>query len=233
MPQEKTLSPFTIAATASLSQTAGNVGTIIMVSGTSFKVDGTVTIKYDDSEVAKAITNDIGAFSVAFNVPASTSGKHTITATDGANTIPLNFTMESKPPPAPILTLPQEANKVEAETLFDWDDVDDPSGVTYTLQIASDEDFDSIVLEKPGLTKSQYTLTPAEALESTEKDAPYYWRVRATDGASNEGEWTDSGQFYVGFAFDMPSWVLYALIGLGGLLLLALGYWMGRRTAYN
>ena len=139
--------------------------------------------------------------------------------------------MESTAPSAPPLKLPQLGAKASAEAYFDWDDVTDPSGITYTLQIASDMNYGSIVLEKKGITKSEYTLSETERLESTKREAPYYWRVKATDGASNESSWTDSGQFYVGLSFSMPSWAIYVLIGLVCLLFLALGYWMGRRPA--
>ena len=135
----------------------------------------------------------------------------------------------------PMLLLPEVVTTREAETYFDWEEVTDPSGVTYTLQIASDEDFTSIVLEKKDLTNSEYTLTEEEKLEPGDKKAIYYWRVKAIDGASNESGWTTPGSFLVGFAFafDMPNWALYLLIGLGGLGLFFSGFWLGKRTAYD
>jgi len=130
-----------------------------------------------------------------------------------------------------MLLLPEVATTTEAEAYFDWEDVEDLSGVTYTLQIASDKDFTTIVLEKKGLTNSEYTITEEEKLKLTEKEAPYYWRVKAVDSAFNESEWTPSGLFYVGFSWtSMPSWVLYIWIGLGALLLGFFGFRMRRRT---
>jgi len=227
---------FTLGAGASFSPTTGNVTTEISVSGAGFKAGLTVTIKYDDTEVATATADSNGAISATFPAPASLHGSHTITATDGTNTVTSTFTMESTPPPAPKPLLPEMGIKAKSPVHFDWEDVDDPSGVTYTLQVASDEEFASIVLEKDKLTKSEYTLTKGEELESTKKEAPYYWRVRAIDNASNEGKWTTPGEFYVGgLGFTMPgmpSWGLYLLFVLGAFLIGLIGYLLGRRTSY-
>ena len=224
---------FTIAAGVKLSQTTGNVGSEVTVSGSGFIPNATVTITYATEPVAVATTtaDAIGKFSATFTVPKSKHGQHTITATDGTNTVTTIFTMESAPPTIPLPLLPQMGVKAESPVYFDWDDVTDPSGVTYTLQVAADESFTDIVLEKTELAESEYTLTKEEKLESTKKEAPYYWRVRAIDGASNMSEWSGAGSFYVGFTFQLTGWVLYTLIGIVGLLLLAFVYLMGRRRA--
>lgn len=225
---------FTISIAASLSPTTGNVGTALTVSGTGFVANRTVIINYDAAEVATATVEANGAFSVTFNAPTSQYGDHIIIATDLTNTRQFTFTMESTPPLTPVPLLPETGVKAESPVYFDWEDVtDDSLPVTYTLQIATDKDFTSIVLEKKGLTKSEYTITEAEKLPSTKKEAPYYWRVKAIDGASNVSEWTGTGSFYIGFVFELAGWILYTLMGVGGLLLLALGYWLGRRTAYS
>ena len=223
---------FTIGAGVNLSQYTGNVGTTLAVSGIGFIVDGIVTIKYDDIQVAIATTGGNGIFSVTFDVPVSIGGNHTITVSDDVNIVKCIFTMESEAPPVPGLLLPEEASEAEAETEFDWEAVDDPSGITYTLQIATDDDFtpDSIVLEKEDLTDSDYTITKEEEkLEPRKKETPYYWRVKAIDGASNESQWSTSGSFYVGSRFVVPRGAIYALIAVGAGFL---AFWLGRRTAY-
>jgi len=226
---------FTILISATLNPTTGDVSTQVTVSGTGFIVGGTVTITYDDIKVATATVKTDGTFSVTFPAPASKYGDHNITATDGTNIKQFTFTMESTPPAVPAPLLPPTGSQIEAEAeaYFDWKDVDDPSlPITYTLQIASDANFTTIVLEKEGLTSSEYTITEEEKLESVKKEAPYYWRVRAIDGASNEGKWSTPASFYVGFVFAMPSWAIYALFGFGALLLGVIGFYLGRRTAY-
>ena len=226
---------FTIAASINLSPTTGDVGTEMTVSGTGFIAGGTVTINYDAAEVATAPTASDGAFSATFNAPASKGGAHTITAADGTVTMTATFTMESTAPPIPAPLLPLDGDKAKSQAFFDWKDVDDFSlPVTYTFQIATDDEFteDSIVLKKEGLTDSEYTIAKEEKLESTKKEAPYSWRVKAIDGASNESEWSGAGSFYVGFVFEMSSWVFYVLGVLGALLFIFLGFLLGRRTAY-
>ena len=141
--------------------------------------------------------------------------------------------MESEAPPTPSLLLPVDAFEAEAKTNFDWEDIVDPSGATYTLQVAEDKNFNSMVLEKEGLTKSEYTITEQEKLSPTKKEAPYHWRVKAIDGASNGSEWSTPRSFYVGASFSMPSGVIYTLIVIGFLGLAFLAFWMGRRTAYS
>ena len=224
---------FEVLASASLSQTSGNVGDDITVSGIGFT--GTVTIEYDGVEVATTTADDSGAFSVTFNAPASTSGEHIITARDETNSIETTFTVESEAPPVPVLLLPESDGKAKAEAYFDWEDVSDPSGVTYTLQIASDENFteDSIVLEREGLTESEYTLTEEERLESTKKEAPYYWRVKALDRASNESEWSTPASFHVGFSITLPNWAMYVIYVVGAVVVGFIGFWLGRRTTYS
>ena len=226
---------FVVSAGASLSKTTGNVGTSLTVTGTGFVVNATVTVTYDGVQVATTTVSAGGTFSAFFNVPVSTGGNHTITVTDNAgNTETLTFTMESTPPSTPTPLLPEMGVKTKSQTEFDWEDVTDPSPpVTYTLQIATDADFTatSTVLTKEDITTSAYTLTKEEKLESTKEEAPYYWRIKAIDGASNESGWSGAGTFYVsGFSFG--GWFKYVLYVLGGLALVAIGFWLGRRIAY-
>ena len=226
---------FVVSAGASLSSTTGHVGKEITVSGTGFLANGTVTVTYAGVPVATTTVSAGGTFSAFFNVPVSTGGNHTITVTDNAgNTETLTFTMESTPPSTPTPLLPEMGVKTKSQTEFDWEDVTDPSPpVTYTLQIATDADFTatSTVLTKEDITTSAYTLTKEEKLESTKEEAPYYWRIKAIDGASNESGWSGAGTFYVsGFSFG--GWFKYVLYVLGGLALVAIGFWLGRRIAY-
>jgi len=224
---------FTVGAGVTLSQYAGNVGTTLAVSGVGFTVDGIVTIEYDDIQLAIATAGGNGTFSVTVDVPASVGGNHTITASDGTHIVKCIFVMESEAPPIPELLLPEEASEAEAKTEFDWEAVaDDSLPVTYTLQIATDEDFtaDSMVLEEEDLTDSDYAITKEEAkLDPRKQEEPYYWRVKAKDSASNESQWSAPASFYVSSRFVMPRGAIYALIAVGAGLL---AFWLGRRTAY-
>ncbi|MFC1916949.1 hypothetical protein ACFLX1_02330, partial [Chloroflexota bacterium] len=223
---------FTVLTSASLKPITGNVGTEITVSGSGFTAGRQVPITYDAAQIARATVNTGGTFSVTFPAPASIPGDHVVIATDGTISTQLTFTMESLAPGTPVPLEPAMGIKVSSEAYFDWENVTDPSGVTYTLQIASDEDFNSLVREKTDLTDSEYTITKEERLESATKEAPYYWRVKAIDGTSNESGWSGTGSFYVGLSLAMPRWAIYSLFGIGALLLGLVGFWVGRKTSY-
>ena len=213
------------------SQTSpGYVGIKLTVYGTGFIAGSNITIIYDDIQVETAITNSKGNFSASFIAPPSVAGNHAVTVTGGTNTLTSIFTMESEAPLIPMPLLPEVTAIAKAETYFDWEDITDLSGITYTLQIGTDADFSTIVLEKAGLTNSDYTLKKSEKLKSTETDIPYFWRVRAVDGAFNEGKWTIPLLFYVKhFQEVTTTWTLYVWIGLGVLLLGILGFWVLKR----
>jgi hypothetical protein len=222
------LSPLTTPASP------GHVGMELGVRGIGFIAGADVSVAYaindETMPVATARADDGGELSVRFPVPPSAAGSHAVTATDGTISVTSVFTMESQPPPPPHLLLPEIGSKSEAEAYFDWEDVSDPSSVSYTLQVARDANFTNIVLEEAGLPQSGYAMPEGEKLAPTKAAAPYYWRVRAVDGASNAGEWSPSGLFSVGFSWR-SNWVLFISYGLGALLLVALLFWWQRRHA--
>lgn len=225
---ETTISPVTSSASP------GYVGQSVTVSGTGFLANSTVTITYatTPTTVATTTSDAEGAFTATFDIPASEPGAHTITASDGTNSLNVPFYMETQAPEIPQPLLPQDGAKTESMTLFDWEAVTDDSGVTYGLQIATDEEFtaSAMVLEKTGLTESEYTLTKEEALESRSAEEPYYWRMRAVDGVGNASQWTGVGEFSVGFTW--PDWIIHLWWGLGVLGAVFFGYYMGKRRAY-
>ena len=206
----------------------GYVGSDITVKGSAFVPRAAITITYDSAVVATAQADKDGTFTVAFKAPASKSGLHTVIASDGTNKINLSFVMDDNPPLAPTLVSPvKNANASELPAL-QWSPVTDPSGVTYTLQIARDAGFNSIVVQKNGLTAANYQLTEQEKLNPTGGDNPYYWRVMTVDGASNESPWSTALTFTVGFQF--PTWLFYFLIAVGAVIVFAAGFLLGRRT---
>jgi len=220
--------------------TPGYVGMKVTISGIGFKIDSAITITYAAEPIAVATSDGDGAFLATFLIPKSASGGHPITASDGVNTKQLSFIMESQAPPKPVLLLPEDGAETEAQAFFDWGSIsDDSHPVSYILQVASSENFtsSSIVLEKTALTNSKYLVT--QGLEPTEEDAPYYWKVRAIDGASNEGEWSTIGTFYVAKPAEpsLPSrperfgWLIYLWIGLGIVAAAVLGYWLRKKIA--
>ncbi|MFH1003085.1 MAG: hypothetical protein V1780_02960, partial [Chloroflexota bacterium] len=233
-PGNKATASFTVSAAASLNPISGHIDAELIISGTGFVVGSMITATYDGNQVATTTTDQRGAFSVSFKTPPGLHGPHSIEVTDGISTRQFTFVMESTPPPVPALLAPENGIKAKATTYFDWEDVTDPSGVTYDIQVATDKNFlpTAIVMEKTGLNDSTYMITEEEKLPPAKEEAPYYWRTRATDGAGNHSEWSPPGPFYVGFSWNIPGWVIYFLIIIAVLAIAIFTFWMGRRTAY-
>ncbi|MFC1933089.1 hypothetical protein ACFLXU_05635 [Chloroflexota bacterium] len=213
----------------------GHIGMEVTITGSGFRPNVKVTITYtSDPVVLATVTADKnGAFGVIITIPPSIGGNHILAVTDGNTTKQFIFAVESEPPPIPAPLRPETETKAKAETFLDWGNVSDPSSVTYTLQIASDAAFTTIVLEKEELTASEYTLSKEEKLPAVRKKAPYHWRVRAIDGAHNEGEWSVPRSFYVGFLFIIHDWAMYTLLVLGAGFFTYLGFLWGRRSTYS
>jgi hypothetical protein len=218
-----------------VSATSGKAGSDLIITGAGFAAGGTVTIEFGEEVLDTVAADASGIFVAALKVPSAKAGEHAITISDGTNTDEVTFTLEAVPPPIPTPLFPQMGVEVETPVVFDWEDVEVEAGqASYALQVATDEDFDedAIVLDRKGLSDSEYTATEAESIALAGREEVYYWRVRALDDADTEGEWTGAGEFFVKKPFSFPTWATYTLIGLGALVLFGVGYWMGRRTAY-
>jgi hypothetical protein len=215
----------TIESKITLNKASGVVGTRLLVNGTGFEVGGIIQIKYDDVLMTTVIAESDGSFSANFEAPISIAGDHVVTVTDGLNTKQVVFAIGSEPPPVPKPTTPKLNSVVAAQVTFDWESVYDPSEpVSYTLQIARAADFAQPILEKEGLSLSNYELTKDEALRPSRRSTYYYWRVRATDSASNEGAWSNPIAFQVEPSSVLPEWAEYVLVFIGILLVIIAGF---------
>jgi hypothetical protein len=87
----------------------GHVGDSITVSGTGFEANSTITVTYaTEPKVVATTTSDAeGDFEATFDVPKSAAGAHTITASDGTNSLEVPFYMEAQAPGTPQLLLPE------------------------------------------------------------------------------------------------------------------------------
>jgi hypothetical protein len=236
---------FVSTTDATISQTTsatapGNVGMELTITGVGFMPSHEVTVTYsltstESDTLATGTTNSSGNFDITFTIPPSLGGAHNITVSDGTITKTFAFVMESNPPPTPELTLPLADTKLE-DRLFEWGAVTDPSPasnpVTYDLQVATDANFttESTLIAVTGLTTASYTLPEEEELESTNEDAPYYWRVRAVDAASNASLWSAASAFTTGWSFEFTGWVVWVSIALAAVVFFFLGLWLGRRS---
>ena len=223
-------SVFSVTPEVKTNISSGSVGQDISASGTGFTASSNITVNYDNNQVTTTATDKNGTFTVTFKVPASESGNHQFTFTDGVNTITSDFSMDSTPPPTPKLLSPASLTQTSGTPTLGWQDVTDPNGITYTLQIAKDATFNILVLQKDGLKQSEYTLTSQEVLGNVSQNTPYYWRVKAIDGANNQSDWSTPFTFYVGTVLKPSN---YALILVGICIVVGviafLAEWLRRR----
>ena len=104
---------------------------------------------------------------------------------DGKNGT-VNLSRDSIPPrqPTPVSPMGHRFGMLGAKPVtFNWDGVSDPSSVTYTLEISDTVDFHSVEagMRKTGLAYTSCTIRV--------EPGTHYWRVKAVDGAGNEGQW--------------------------------------------
>ena len=200
---------------------SGGVGADVAVSGTGFGTSQVLTISYDGTQVASGANTDArGSFTANFKVPRGKAGDHTITVTDAtASVASASFKTETSPPPAPKPVSPEAGSKIglvgNTVVIFSWTAVEDPSGVSYLLEVSGSPEFTGAVLRKESLDQTQYTLTKDEALS----EGSYYWRVKAVDGAGNESGWTNGQLFKAG-----GEWWVFA-VALGVIIVLGLIIW--------
>ncbi|MBM3153795.1 MAG: hypothetical protein FJ008_00500 [Chloroflexi bacterium] len=88
------------------------------------------------------------------------------------------------------------------EVTFGWNSVTDSSGVTYTLEISQNVNFDQFGggAQRAGLLETSYT--------AKIEPGTYYWRVKAVDGAGNESYW---GYAHCAFTVGELSYLLREL----------------------
>jgi len=223
-------SVFNVAPEITTNLSSGSVGQDISANGTGFNASSNITVKYDVNQVATTTSDKNGTFTVTFPIPASAGGNHQLTFTDGTNKITSDFSMDSTSPLTPTLLSPISSSQASQTPTLKWQNVTDPSGISYSLEIAKDNTFNILVLQKDGLKQSEYTLINQEVLASVSKDTPYYWRVKAVDGADNQSDWSTPFTFYVGNVLKKSNYVLIVVgicIVVGGIAFLV--EWLRRR----
>jgi len=95
-------------------------------------------------------------------------------------------------PAAPVLSSPANGSTGTSLTpLLDWLDV--PEGATYNVQVATNSNFSTVVLNQITVGVSQYLITPG----ILQNNIIYYWRVSAGN-ASGSGIWSAVWNFRTG-----------------------------------
>jgi hypothetical protein len=226
-----------------LNPAAGHAGQTFNVTGAGFGPNIMVNVSYQGQSV-NAITDANGDLPC---ITFTAQGEHSeqwVNATYGSNSAHAAiFNMEEMPPPKPHLISPINTERTGLFASFtgricpklQWSKVTDASGIaSYDLQIADSADFSapvvsvSIASENPSSTDDTvaYVLPKGYALSYGD----YYWRVRAVDGAANEGGWSEAQSFYAGW---LPRWVMIAIsAGLLLLIIIVTSLSIRRRSEY-
>jgi hypothetical protein len=154
---------------------------------------------------------------------------------DGIVEATTTFTMESQAPGVPELISPIDESRVgvvgKVRPTFEWSEVSDASGVYYSLQIAGGANVTTAGFADPmvsvmDIVGTNYTLNATEALPY----GTYYWRVRAVDGAENEGGWTTARSFRAGV---LPLWAfIVAIVAIAAGIGAAVYFFVIRRRIY-
>ncbi|MBN1856833.1 MAG: IPT/TIG domain-containing protein [Dehalococcoidia bacterium] len=229
---------FEVEPTFVMEPTTGNVGTQIEVAAKGLPASTSVTIMYDGVTKGTGTTTSKGTLAgvsfAATHTQSVHTADHTVTATFDSTTLTLTYAMESTAPGKPVPSTPLNGTRIgllgKVSPTLTWKVVDDPSGVTYGLQISTTPDFSQVLISKTGLIaqgsaiivsatgpEMSYTLTETESLPY----GKYYWRVKAIDGALNDSGWSTSNSFKAGL---LPTWALIVIIALAAVLIGALVY---------
>lgn len=111
-----------------------------------------------------------------------------------AYSTPRNFFIDTQDPPAPVLEMPASGNTaaIDDEVTFTWGYTDTgevTSGITSTIQIATDQDFNDVIdTGSNAATEYVYTFITADT---------YFWRVIGKDDAGNTGAYSEVSQIII------------------------------------
>jgi hypothetical protein len=227
----KAFSDIKVASSMMISPDNGFIGMQVGLQGSGFRPGFPINVTYDNIKQEGTTVQPQGSFTSSFKIPVSRAGPHTVNVSDGINTQKVIFTVESTPPIAPVTQLPADGDRQTKDIHFEWGVVSDPSGVTYTFEVADDPKFASVIMSQANITANYIDITEdSKMLPGREK--PYYWRVKAIDRASNEGQWSLVSSFYKGHTImtiisNMPEWVKWILVALGLVLFGFMFFWIG------
>ena len=206
---------FEVKSNISLSESAGHVGMTLQLQGTGFSPQSNIAVAFGTLIQETILSDETGGFIWQVTAPMSAGGEHPISAQDNrGNRLQVPFALETDPPAAPALRSPDNGSRSGFfggfQPVTRWTPVEDPSGVTYNLQVADDAEFFDPIVEQKGLANPTYPFTETQALER----GTYYWRVQAVDQAGNEGPYSPVFEMNSGL---VPVW-LFSVIVLFGLL---------------
>ena len=84
---------FSILSDITISPRSGTIGESVDITGTGFRDDQTITLRFNGRHVGTTASDNQGSFDHSFMVPAFSSGNYDISATDGVNSADATFTI--------------------------------------------------------------------------------------------------------------------------------------------
>jgi len=210
----------------SLSSQSGFVGGKITITASGLAPNSVVKVMYDDIvlDTAGAKTDSEGNIVLPVEIPQSAGGNHKIRLFDAQNNqveAP-DFVMDKAVPPVPRAQFPPDRQTTGfvggSEISFRWTAVEDPSGVSYNLQVSNDSEFISPVIEATDLSDTRYTAELGQG--------KYYWRVQAVDGATNTSKWSSYNTLQIG-SMALGIFILLIIVGVA---IIALGVFLIYRS---
>ena len=216
---------FNVVPHIGLQPTSGNKGTKVTINGAGFANGETMTLNFEGMTIdAKAIADNTGSFSAAFEVPQSRVKNNKVQATGSAgNSAEAMFITEKIAPLTPTLLSPQQGAKLEifnsvgdvflgpAKSLIGIITFKDYRQQGFGSPISTFDWSDVNAAGKASYTLqisrgddfSSQVLLKENLLDSeytlSQNDIStkglYSWRVKAVDDIGNESQWSDVRKF--------------------------------------
>jgi hypothetical protein len=206
---------------------SGHKGTQVTIDGTGFAANESVSLKFDNTDIGEPVTADnTGSFNTIYKVSQGSSSQYTISANGSSgNTASTDFSIDVVDVAAPTLESPAnkestalfdsvgdvyissfkylfglgnylsgKSNVDDNDVLayFKWNLSNALVNTQYILQISRDSNFNDIVIEKT-LSNNVFNLTRYDGISP----GTYYWRVKASNSSTSEGDWSQTYTFEV------------------------------------
>jgi len=100
------------------------------------------------------------------------------------------FIVDTQEPSTASISAPTDSEtfQIDEEISFEWA-FDDEDNITSTIEISNDESFTDPFIEND-ITENSFTYTLTEA-------GTYYWKIKGTDEAGNEGDYNSTQTFVI------------------------------------
>jgi hypothetical protein len=198
---------FTVTAAMTIGPTTGPVDTAVGITGNGFLASHAITFTYDGvgvSPTSGSLTSDAGgSFSTNFKVPASSSGSHVITVSDGTNSISANFTVvatasigPTSGPVATTITASGSGFKGNGKITITYNSVQVGTATanatgsfttTFTILSASTGSHSMVITDQTNTQTFSFSVTPAATISSTSGYVGSDINVNGTGFGSNKG----------------------------------------------